>query len=253
MTVDASRSCLGLGTCVGSATRQIVDARVLLTATAPPALPSSSVSGDSLAPPFDTLTRFLRLARCWRHAPGDGPDEACQFAGDRGSDHIGRFAGAGELAIAGTEPKLCLPGDLADRLGLFLLPEQQLATDPRREAVTPGRLDQQPAGRAVAGFGEAAASDACTARMLARHQPEIGHQLARIGEAREVAQFSDQRCRIDQRHAAQASAAPPRPGPASNPAASLRSAPSVDRVGPRRLRPRPCSLRAQYDAPLAQT
>ena len=28
MTVDASRSCLGLGTCVGSATRQIVVSRV---------------------------------------------------------------------------------------------------------------------------------------------------------------------------------------------------------------------------------
>src|SRR6266851_5619242 len=41
MTVDTSRSCLGLGTCVGSATRQIVDARVLLTATVPPALPGS--------------------------------------------------------------------------------------------------------------------------------------------------------------------------------------------------------------------
>jgi hypothetical protein len=35
MTVDASRSGLGLGTCVGSTTRQIVDARVVLTATAP--------------------------------------------------------------------------------------------------------------------------------------------------------------------------------------------------------------------------
>jgi hypothetical protein len=44
MTADTSRSCLGLETCVGSATRQIVDARVLLTAAAPPALPSSSVS-----------------------------------------------------------------------------------------------------------------------------------------------------------------------------------------------------------------
>ena len=44
MTVDASRSCLGLGTCVGSAIRQIVDARVLLTATVPPALPGRSVS-----------------------------------------------------------------------------------------------------------------------------------------------------------------------------------------------------------------
>ncbi len=51
MTVDASRSCLGLVTCVGSAIRQIVDARVLLTATVPPALPGRSVSDGSLAPP----------------------------------------------------------------------------------------------------------------------------------------------------------------------------------------------------------
>src|SRR6516165_497795 len=35
MTVDASRSCLGLETCVGMVIRQIVLARVLLTATAP--------------------------------------------------------------------------------------------------------------------------------------------------------------------------------------------------------------------------
>jgi hypothetical protein len=38
--------------------------------------------------------------------------------------------------------------------------------------------------------------------MLGWHQPEIGHQLARIGKAREVAQFGDQRCRIDQGHTA---------------------------------------------------
>jgi hypothetical protein len=38
--------------------------------------------------------------------------------------------------------------------------------------------------------------------MLGRHQPEIGHQLARIGKAREVAQFGDQCGGIDQRHAA---------------------------------------------------
>jgi hypothetical protein len=53
MTVDASRSCLGLATCVGSAIRRIVDARVLLTATVPPALPGRSVSDGSLVPPLD--------------------------------------------------------------------------------------------------------------------------------------------------------------------------------------------------------
>jgi hypothetical protein len=56
MTVDASRSCLSLATCVRSATRQIVDARVLLTATVPPALPGRSVSDGSPAPPLDVIT-----------------------------------------------------------------------------------------------------------------------------------------------------------------------------------------------------
>src|SRR5215510_12736089 len=42
MTVDASRSCLGLATSVGSAIRQIVDARVLLAAAAPPSLARKS-------------------------------------------------------------------------------------------------------------------------------------------------------------------------------------------------------------------
>ena len=171
MTVDASRSGLGLGTCVGSTTRQIVVARVLLTATVPPALPGSSMSGNSLAPPLDKLTRWLRSARRRRYAPGDGPNKAGQLAGDRDSDDIGRLAGSGELAVAGTEPKLPLPGDLTDRPKLRLLPQLQLAADPRRKTVTLGRLDQQPAGRAIAGLGEAAAFDAGTARMLGARQP----------------------------------------------------------------------------------
>src|SRR5215510_1967591 len=108
MTVDASRSCLGLGTCVGSSTRQIVVARVLLTAAAPPALPGSSVSSGSLAPPCDAITACLRSARRRRHAPGDGPDKARQLAGDRGSDDIGWFAAARELSIARAQPQLRL-------------------------------------------------------------------------------------------------------------------------------------------------
>src|SRR6266700_2114676 len=166
MTGDASRSCLGLGTCVGSAIRQIAVSRVILTAAAPPDLPGSSVSVGSLAPPLVAITRFVRSARCRRHAPGDGPDETRQFTGDRGSGDIGRLAAAGELAIARTQPQLRFPGDLADRPRLLLLPEQQFAAHPGREAVTPGRFDQQPAGRAVAGLGEAAAFDAGAARIL---------------------------------------------------------------------------------------
>src|SRR5215470_10153768 len=147
---DASRSCLGLATCVGSAIRQIVVARVLQTAAAPPALPGSSVLGGSLAPPWAAITAILRSARRRRrHAPGDGPDEARQLTGDRGRDDIGRLAAARELAIARTQPQLRFPGDLADRPGLRLLPEPQLTADPGREAVTPSGLDLQPARRAV--------------------------------------------------------------------------------------------------------
>jgi hypothetical protein len=73
---------------------------------------------------------FFRSAGRRRHAPGDGPDEADQLAGDRGRDDVGRFAAAGKLAIARTQPQLRFPGDLADRLGLLLLPEQQFAADP---------------------------------------------------------------------------------------------------------------------------
>src|SRR6516162_1223544 len=55
MTVDASRSCLGLATCVGPMARRKVEARVLLTAAVPPALPRRSVV--RLRNTRDTLAR----------------------------------------------------------------------------------------------------------------------------------------------------------------------------------------------------
>src|SRR5262252_2048949 len=136
MTVD-------LGTCVGSPTRQIVVARVLLTATVPPALPGGSVSEGWLAPPSDVITHCLRSDDQDWHLPGDGPNKARQFTGDRGGDDSDRLAAAGELAIARAQPQLGFPGDRTDRLGLALLPRQQLAAEPRRKAVGPRRLDQQ--------------------------------------------------------------------------------------------------------------
>src|ERR1700747_1953530 len=99
MTGDASRSCLGLVTSSGPMARQIVDARVLLTAAAPPALPSSSLSAGSMAPPLDAIICLLPSVRRPPHAAGDRPDEAGQFASDRGSHDIGRLAGANQLAI----------------------------------------------------------------------------------------------------------------------------------------------------------
>src|SRR6516162_11319586 len=110
MTVDASRSCLGLGTCVGSPTRQIVVARVLLTAAAPPALPSSSASGGSLAPPCcDQLTAGGTCRAMAQTKP----------ASSRAIAAVTTLAGlpCGRARDSGHWPKLCLPGDLTDRLG----------------------------------------------------------------------------------------------------------------------------------------
>src|ERR1700730_4348446 len=163
MTADASRSCPSLATCVGSATRQIVDARVLLTATVPPALPGRSVSDGSLAPPLDVITCLPRSACRHCHMPGDGPDEARQLAGDRSGDDIGRLGSAGEAAIARAQPDLPLPGSFADGPRLVLLPQPQLAAEPSREAVAPGRLDHQPARRAGAGLAVARRSNVRTA------------------------------------------------------------------------------------------
>src|SRR5271170_2409682 len=97
MTVDASRSCLGLATSGGSAIRRIVVARVLLTAAVPPALPVSGRRRVLPAPPLPVITRFLGSACRYCDLAGDGPDKAGEFAGDCGGDDIGGFAGPASL------------------------------------------------------------------------------------------------------------------------------------------------------------
>ena len=59
MSVAASWSCLGLGTCVGPGGRQIVDARVLLTAAAPPAFVRIDQVGYDEALPVRLTRDFL--------------------------------------------------------------------------------------------------------------------------------------------------------------------------------------------------
>ena len=155
MTADASRSCLGLGTCVGSSIRQIVDARVILTATAPPALPGRACQIVRGRLPRmrsrDATAHSAAGGTCWAIAHTKPASSRAIASGD----DIGRLAGPDEPAIARAQPHLPLPGDVADRLWLPLLSQQQLPADPGREAVTPGRFDQQPTGRAIAGLGEA--------------------------------------------------------------------------------------------------
>src|SRR5271154_353339 len=73
-----------------------------------------------------------------------------------------------------------------------------LTTDARLHSVSPGAFDQRASGMGVAGLGDAAASDGLAARLLSRDQAEIGHELAGVCKACEIAHFSDQHYGCDQ-------------------------------------------------------
>ena len=80
-----------------------------------------------------------------------------------------------------------------DRRGLSLGGLAGARTDGGTVAVAPGGLDEETPHVAVAGLGDPAALLLAAARVLARHQPDEGHELARVLEAAEVADLGDQR------------------------------------------------------------
>jgi hypothetical protein len=135
-------------------------------------------------------------------------------------------------------------------------PQPDRANTSRGRALcSPRRIVSRPSGwRCHPADGVAAAFDAGTAGVLARNQPEIGHQLARTGKARQVTQFGDQCCRIDQRHAAHRlqRGHDRSQRPVRQQRLDLRRQPITPR--PRRqLRPRRCSPRVRYYARPAQS
>jgi hypothetical protein len=104
--------------------RLVVETRVLLAVTMPPALPSFGY----------VLVRCDLLGSCsvsinasgaggLRRLSRDSPDEACQLAGDRGGDHGRWLARPRQLAIPPAQSFLCLPCGIADRLGQTFLPQ----------------------------------------------------------------------------------------------------------------------------------
>ena len=96
------------------------------------------------------------------------------------------------------EPKLRSPGDIANDFWQRLDPIDLMTTDARLHSVSPGAFDQCASGMGVPGLGDAAASDSLAARLLARDQAEIGHELARVCKACEIAHFSDPHHGCDQ-------------------------------------------------------
>ena len=108
-----------------------------------------------------------------------------------------------------------------------------VARRPGRPAVGPGGLDQRLAGAPVAGLGQPATPHLVAGRRLARHQPEIGHELARRGKAAGIADLDRQRGGVDQGEAAQRLQGVDQPGerPAGNKLGDVIGQPIAPRGG----------------------
>src|SRR6516164_6064148 len=91
-----------------------------------------------------------------------------------------------------SQPHLGPPGDVADRRRLPLLTLLQTTADACWVAVVPRGLDQQTSDLAVAGLGNLAKSTLLAAGVLAGHQSDVAHQVARMGEALELSEFCHQ-------------------------------------------------------------
>src|SRR6202020_1755110 len=130
----------------------------------------------------------------------DGPDLRLACNRPEKSRHLPRDCGRHddlglacrrEPAIAGTEPDLRFPGDVADDLWKSLEPVVQLTADAGLHSIGPSPFDQDTPCKRVTSLGDAAAADCCPARMLGRRQTKVGHHLARIVEADEIAHLGN--------------------------------------------------------------
>ena len=153
--------------------------------------------------PAGNVERARSAGRRRLDPTGDVPDEAGELAGDRGR-HLGqRLAGGAHPAEALAEPDLGLPADGADLRRQALAAIQEAALLPGLVPVAPSGLDQDRARLGVAGPGDPAAAGTVAAGMLARDQPEPGHELLGVGEAPQVADLGDEHRRGHQPQAAQ--------------------------------------------------
>src|SRR6266511_514335 len=133
----------------------------------------------------------------------DGPDKPGELTTD-GRDDVWRwFTACEEATIAATQTMLRLPRNLDDRLRLSALSGPQGAGALGGKAIRPRGLDEDAAHMRVAGFGDRAPLDTGAARMLARHGAAVAHELARMGEARQRADLTDDRRGADLANTAQ--------------------------------------------------
>jgi len=112
------------------------------------------------------------------------------------------FPSRSAAAEASTQSDLRLPGNLTNWVCDFRHACPHLDADAGGPAIAPGGFEQHLACEAIARLGDGTAPDGCSTRPLARHPPEICHQLSGSLEPANIADFRHQRHRRYQRNAA---------------------------------------------------
>src|SRR5579863_4428374 len=130
-------------------------------------------------------------SRTWCHVPTDIPDEGGELPGECNTDLVVLKASSLQTPVAVVQAQLCAPGDGADLRGLSLLTQLQGSADAGREAVIPGRLDQDAPHVSIAGLGDRPKPALRTARVLGGNQSQIAHQFAWMRKAPEVSELGN--------------------------------------------------------------
>src|SRR5262245_58385029 len=103
-----------------------------------------------------------------------------------------------EGPVAAAKPDLRFPGNVGDDLGLSVLAQADAGGDLGREPIVPGRLDEGAPAGVVAGLGDGSDVPAGARGVLRGSDADKGHELVRMLEAAEVADFTGKRDGVDE-------------------------------------------------------
>ena len=134
---------------------------------------------------------------------GDRPDKGRHFAGKRDDHLLDVFAAGHQAAVALAEAHRGFPADILERFGHFCQPELAVATPLGGVAIGPRACDEDPPGRGVARCGEAPLPPSLPPGGCTRDQPQLAHELARRGKAREIPPLGNQSDGGEELYAAQ--------------------------------------------------
>src|SRR6202034_2349184 len=127
------------------------------------------------------------------HVYADGPDKAEQFAPDGRNSLLLAFTAPDEARVTLMQAVLRLPGHGGHRRAATALPDRESLADGGWMSIGPGRLHHNPAQVRITGLANGPATHALPARVLARDGAGVGHQLARVFEARELTHLGHDR------------------------------------------------------------